>query len=337
MRIVSWNMQGKVIDPHHMRQALHELQVDAIIIQEYCTTGRLGFEVKGVRQKRSSDSRSGTSTAALGAEWEYHPVIAANPNGQDRFLIATRKSADVSAAVDTVADTSDCHASDKRQYARITLKKGTEEIRVVTAHAPHPSTVGDDATTAYVEQMLRSESSKADFFMGDTNLYASRHMSLSRGLPATEMLSSPTSNKNDSNSLDRIYAFNGTDASTMKCGRIFEAGNNNNVSSLSRQDQNSGKVMDLRGPTSGVWTKSDHFAIYLDTKPSTANATNAATNIGAFNHASAPPQLLALSYDGREKDALKKIKLEEDSSVHTGASSSDAAPDTSSDSGAADT
>ena len=264
MRIVSWNMQGQFVQPADLREALHELDIDAYIAQEPPGTN-YDLKVNTSRKRRTTIY----SDTAQNANWKWQPIDKGNTNGQDRYFVAWHEDRITKPTITKVKDGSNPEPNHARQYAIISFTKGKETIRVATAHAPFDQG-NDEVTESYMSWLLGDAASQADLFMGDTNLAS--NSGVGNKLYAA-LLCSPTTNAKNSNPFDRIFGFTKAVMNDkLRCGRIGAP--DAKLPALYSKDKRGGCVIDLDAKFKGVWGKSDHLAIYVDTDPSVKSSTN---------------------------------------------------------------
>lgn len=282
MRIVSWNMQGKAIRATLMRAALEELDIDVLIAQEPpVLSSGYSLDVNLADRPRRGEQ---IPEKALQAKWSCKHIDGSNSNSQDRVFVAWRTTTILKEpSIAIVSDDSDTTASNKRHLVIVKLEGAKQTFTVGTCHAPY--LVNDrEHTETYMSEMLKYLSTRVDLFMGDTNLTADSGV----GSGYASLMSSHTTNGADSNPYDRIYAFSEqAKDDKVRVGRICPPDAKDNFRPPSGKDHRATRFIDLKPKQKEVWGKSDHFAIYIDTDPTTGNSVNASTNVGAFNTGSA--------------------------------------------------
>lgn len=312
MRIFSWNMQGKHIQPERLRHALNELEADALVAQEPAEPpidiGATGTSRRIAKEFPLADRH----------RWKSKAVKAANKNGQDRYWVAWNADVLDEPTVTVAPDPTDVGGLDNRsrQYAIVTFTGRGQTVKVATAHAPY--IVSDrEHTESYMQTVLEELKTKVDLFMGDTNLEADSQIeSTVLGMETT--LASPSTNGKDSNPFDRIFAFS-TEAkdSKVRAGRVLSGANKRK--SQSSKDRRSGKVIDLDPKAEKVWDQADHFAIYVDTDPTVANSRDSPANVGSrggeelfeLDERGKPRKIKRKDTTTLDESAVKKGKIEE--------------------------
>jgi endonuclease/exonuclease/phosphatase family metal-dependent hydrolase len=280
MRIISWNMQGKMINALELRQMLNSLGADVLILQE--PYGQLSLEAPttGQATRRSSVTVSGPTWTVK------HFPASPESASQDRYAIATSENVTLEYSLVVANPGPKPQPGESRQYLIAKLKKDGTRVKIATCHAPfqmgRESRNETNVTAAMYMQYLMAELSHGfnrppkgtgahlspekktvDVFMGDSNVYDSSECKYSGWVKA---LGSATGGKGRGGSLDRILLRAGALAK-YRCGRIYVQGRG--VSTLSSADRRGG-VQDIvltAGQLNEGWMKSDHIPIYLDTDP----------------------------------------------------------------------
>lgn len=280
MRIISWNMQGQVWDPINLRNALNDFGADAVLMQE----PYLQLDISGISTDDQQDGGRKTrhTPVAKGDPWT---ITWIKKDGHDRCAVALRQ--DVQLDQQQICDSPDLELeAGPRDYALMTLKKGGEQLVIATCHAPYKSRESSDSVlymnALFAELDKGSESAakaSVQVFMGDTNVYNIGNELKPKGWSC--VLQSTTGGQGKKGGaggpLDRIYIRDGQlmqateKRRKIKCGRIYQK--TSKVDDPSRADRSNEGIFADSPREEDVWSKSDHLAIYLDTKGETPSGS----------------------------------------------------------------
>jgi hypothetical protein len=293
MRIVSWNRQGQKIQNKDFGAMLQIAKVDVIVIQE----------------------PSGMPTAK---NWDFQ--MHTGTGARDSYAIGVRAGGTIDFAY-TKGDprrAADIHG-DARSFLVAQVTIGDETITLTSCHAPHSGgsgTSSSDSSALYMTALggrlergfrpkpkdgdagastgkppaMPATPVMADLFMGDTNLYEPGVLGGDKWLPEGwkgPAVGNTTGKGSGGSPVDRI-AYRAVadclDVDELAFGRIWvgdqklPGAQHKQAKDLILPDEEEGP----KGPPhADGWVKSDHMAIYFDTRQaSTSNRKSEAAKSG---------------------------------------------------------
>ncbi len=265
MRIVSWNINGQVVN---LRKMLNAIGAQVCVLQEPTRTLNLSGG-----ERRSADPSPITWTG----------TFETGSCAQDNYFFGYNQT--VTCAYRLIQpdprDASTIQTGYGRNYLILKVKDAGDSVRLATFHAPYglATESREDRNISAVEYLQALVGSgltftrpakpsgaapaqkELDLILADTNIYDN----LDCGRLAWPcVLNSPTGRGSAGGALDRIFIRPDRFAN-FRCGRIFVTGQAQPISS---KDRRAGNVVDISLPNEPAyqdWMKSDHLAIYFDT------------------------------------------------------------------------
>ncbi len=307
MRIVSWNINGRVVN---LRKMMNAIGAQVCVLQE--PTATLDLE-GGARRSADPSPITWTGKHVVGscAQDNYffgyseavnfhYDLTQPDPRGDDTIQIGY-----------------------SRNYLIVKVKDGHEAVRLAAFHAPYGLNTEDRenrniTAVEYLQALVGSgltfhrpakpgavgqspAQKQLDLILADTNVYDT--MDCNR-LAWPCVLNSPTGRGPSGGALDRIFMRPGK-FPNYRCGRIVVGTDAQPISSV---DRRGGNVVDIRLPNEPEyqdWLKSDHLAIYFDTDSTRDVLPNLAPGSGAKPRRG-DDDLIELDDRGRPRPAKKR-------------------------------